>query len=146
MATTGSLKVNRLALIEALEQAKTRIINERNESEKAWAQYDKYMKAWAQAVLKQAKTSANPQLIYGGYDTSRIEIKVPADMPAPEKPKVDALFDKSCRGEGRRGEYISLSDYIARQLNEIDNTIKLLNLCAEESVNTSVYKSVSQYL
>ena len=145
MATTGSLKVNRLALIEALEQAKTRIINERNESEKAWAQYDKDIKAWAQAVLKQAKTG-NPSLNYGGYDLSRIEIKVPADMPAPEKPKVDALFDKRYRGEGRRGEYISLSDYIARQLNEIDNTIKLLNLCAEESVNTSVYKSVSQYL
>jgi hypothetical protein len=137
----SSIKVNRLALIKALEEARTRLLDQSKGLEKEWADYDKAVEAWAVKVIKQSKDfkAAN----YG----NAVEVYAPAGLKRPVQPTDNRPREKRYYYDfGKRGEYTTLSDVTARKVAEIENTIKLLKISSEDSVSATAYKSVAQYL
>ncbi len=137
----SSIKVNRLALIKALEEARVRMLDENKGLEKEWEAHDKALEAWAVKVIKTSKDfrAAN----YGG----RVEVYAPEGLKRPEEPKQSRPTDKRYYYDfGKRGEYTTLNDVTARKVAEIENTLKLLKISSEDSVSTTAYKNVAQYL
>ncbi len=137
----SSIKVNRLALIKALEEAKQRMLDENKGIEKEWADYDKAVEAWATKVVKTSKAFEADH--YGEY----VRVTAPKSLPKPKKPTESRPNERRYYYDfTKRGEYTTLSDVTARKVTEIDNTIKLLKISSEDSISTTAYKSVAQYL
>ncbi len=137
----ASIKVNRLALITELEAAKQRLLDGGKALEAEWAAYDKALDEWSIKVVKVSKKFRTNQ--WNDY----VEVYAPADLPKPKRPSENRPEDKRYFHEtGRRSEYTSLNELTARKVAEIDNTLKLLKLSSEDSVSTTAYKSVAQYL
>lgn len=137
----ASIKVNRVSLINELEAAKQRLLDESKTIEAQWVEYEKAVNAWAAKVVKQGKDFEADA--YGEY----VRVTAPKSLPKPKKPSEARPTEKRYYYDfTRRGEYSSLNEVTARKVAEIDNTLKLLKLSSEDSVSATAYKSVSQYL
>lgn len=137
----SNIKVNRLALIKALEEAKQRLLDESKGLEKEWETYDKAVKEWAVKVVKTSKDFEADA--YHNY----VRVAAPASLKKPQQPSQPRPTEKRYHYDfNKRGEYSDLNHVTARKVNEIDNTIKLLKLSTEDSISTTAYKNVAQYL
>lgn len=138
-----TIKVNRLALIKSLTQAKKELIADVEKRKAEWAKYDKEMEAWALKVLKQAKTAKPTKLQWGsGTYTGTITIEAPASLKQPTQPNSVRVYEKTFVD----GKYNSLDGVTKEKVEKIDNTIKILELSTEVNVNASSYKEVAKFL
>ena len=133
MARNISVKVSTAKVIKALEaklESGTKAIAT---NEKKRKEYDKVEKAWAKEIadlafkqISKAEVSAN--------ENWRGEVNVNIQLPAgaiklPEKPQLE------------------LDNELARwEVQEIENTIRILKMTDEEVVNASTFNKVAQYL
>lgn len=137
----SSIKVNRLALIKALEEAKQRLLDESKGLEKEWADYDKAAQEWAIKVVKTSK-----DITPDGFN-NYVRVAAPASLKKPQPPTLPRPTERRYHFEfSKRGEYTDLNHVTARKVSEIDNTLKLLKLSTEDSISTTAYKNVAQYL
>lgn len=134
------IKVNvpRLKVIEALEKSLTKLETEYEIGKKLDADFEKQKSDWHKKVLELALPlinkadycHINPR--YNG--TVSIDFTLPAgSLVVPEEPKYE--------GKSQLAEW----QYEA-QKDEIENAIRLLRMCEDETVNTATYASISQYL
>ena len=141
MARQGKgIKVNvpRLKVIEALEKSLTKLETDYQIGKKQDADYEKQKSDWHKKVLKLTlplinKTEyCNINIRYNG--TINVDFTLPAgSLVLPEEPKFE--------GKGQMAEWQYES-----QTEEIQNAIRLLRMCEDETVNTATYASISQYL
>ena len=141
MARQGKgIKVNvpRLKVIEALEKSLTKLETDYQIGKKLDADYEKQKSDWHNKVLKLTlplinKTEyCNINIRYNG--TINVDFTLPAgSLVLPEEPKFE--------GKGQMAEWQYES-----QTEEIQNAIRLLRMCEDETVNTATYASISQYL
>ena len=141
-----AIKVNRLKLIDALNKAITDREQEIVRRQTEWEAYRKAIDIWVVKVVKHHKSTASVGNVYAGYHNGEVRLQPPKELPAPEMPKEAEPHEKRYYGNGRSAEYQSYTGFTGKQIDEIRNTIKLLEMSSEESVNASVYKSVAQYL
>ena len=134
------IKVNvpRLKVIEALEKSLTKLETDYQIGKKLDADYEKQKSDWHKKVLKLTlplinKTEyCNINIRYNG--TINVDFTLPAgSLVLPEEPKFE--------GKGQMAEWQYES-----QTEEIQNAIRLLRMCEDETVNTATYASISQYL
>lgn len=139
-----AIKVNRLKLIESLENAKAELLKTNEDLVKEWEAYDKAMQDWAKRALRQAKESdINPDS-FDHYRGNSIIIQTKLEKPKP--PQEARPSKDTWQRHNRKWQSISLNGITREKVEQIDNTLKLLRMSGEESVNASVYKSVVQYL
>lgn len=139
-----AIKVNRLALIEALENAKAELLKTNENLAKEWEAHDKAMQDWAKKALKQAKESdINPDS-FDHYRGNSIIIQTKLEKPKP--PQEGRPSKDTWQQHNRKWQSISLNGVTREKVEQIDNTLKLLKMSGEDNVNASVYKSVVQYL
>lgn len=141
MARQGKgIKVNvpRLKVIEALEKSLTKLETDYTDSKKQSEEYEKQKTDWHKQVLKLALPLVNKAdycNIHSRYNgTVSVDFSLPAgSLVLPEEPEH--------QGKSGRTEW----QYEA-QKDEIENAIRLLRMCEDETVNTATYASISQYL
>lgn len=139
-----AIKVNRLALIEALENAKAELLKTSEDLAKEWEAHDKAMQDWAKKALRQAKESdINPDS-FDHYRGNSIIIQTKLEKPKP--PQEGRPSRDTWQQHNRKWQSISLNGITREKVEQIDNTLKLLRMSGEDNVNASVYKSVVQYL
>ena len=141
MARQGKgIKVNvpRLKVIEALEKSLNKLETDYEIGKKLDADYEKQKSDWHKKVLELTlplinKTEyCNINIRYNG--TINVDFTLPAgSLVLPEEPKFE--------GKGQMAEWQYES-----QTEEIQNAIRLLRMCEDETVNTATYASISQYL
>ena len=134
------IKVNvpRLKVIEALEKSLNKLETDYEIGKKLDADYEKQKSDWHKKVLELTlplinKTEyCNINIRYNG--TINVDFTLPAgSLVLPEEPKFE--------GKGQMAEWQYES-----QTEEIQNAIRLLRMCEDETVNTATYASISQYL
>ena len=141
MARQGrGIKVNvpRLKVIEALEKSLIKLETEYEIGKKLDADFEKQKSDWHKKVLKLALPLVNKAdycNIHSRYNgTISVDFSLPAgSLVLPEEPEH--------QGKSGRTEW----QYEA-QKDEIENAIRLLRMCEDETVNTATYASISQYL
>lgn len=141
MARQGrGIKVNvpRLKVIEALEKSLTKLETDYTNSKKQSEEYEKQKTDWHKQVLKLALPLVNKAdycNIHSRYNgTVSVDFSLPAgSLVLPEEPKYE--------GKSQLAQW----QYEA-QKDEIENAIRLLRMCEDETVNTATYASISQYL
>ena len=141
MARQGrGIKVNvpRLKVIEALEKSLTKLETDYTDSKKQSEEYEKQKTDWHKQVLKLALPLVNKAdycNIHSRYNgTISVDFSLPAgSLVLPEEPKYE--------GKSQLAQW----QYEA-QKDEIENAIRLLRMCEDETVNTATYASISQYL
>jgi hypothetical protein len=141
MARQGrGIKVNvpRLKVIEALEKSLIKLETEYEIGKKLDADFEKQKADWHKKVLKLALPLVNKAdycNIHSRYNgTISVDFSLPAgSLVLPEEPKYE--------GKSQLAEW----QYEA-QKDEIENAIRLLRMCEDETVNTATYASISQYL
>ena len=141
MARQGkAIKVNvpRLKVIEALEKSLTKLETDYTDSKKQSEEYEKQKTDWHKQVLKLALPLVNKAdycNIHSRYNgTISVDFSLPAgSLVLPEEPKYE--------GKSQLAEW----QYEAKK-DEIENAIRLLRMCEDETVNTATYASISQYL
>lgn len=132
---TATIKVNRLALIAKLEEAKVRIMSEADKSVKDYEAYQVAIKKWAEQAIKHADTVSH-------YHSNEFRFSVKVSY-LKEKPKEPTNPNQTSWERGK--SYTSLS--LAKEaVKEIDQAISLLNLCEDTTVPQSLVKTVAQYL
>jgi len=149
-----AIKVNRLQLIDALETAMTDITSNCEDSRAKWEEYDKQREAFAADVLKEMQELAvkdgyikQDRFGFNGYSQEfRIYLSNAQMKRAPQQPSEPRPTQREYKRHKNKWQHISLDAASQEKIEEIDNTLKLLRMSNEESVNASVYKSVVQYL
>lgn len=149
-----AIKVNRLQLIKSLEEAITRFEAEALERFLAWEAYDKARDEWAYQVLLDtkeviAKDGYAKRDAYGfnGY-SNEITLRPTAAQQKrlPKQPDFQRPSASNYVKVNGKYQHLTFSGEIQLKVEQIENTLKLLKMSSEESVNASVYKSVVQYI
>jgi len=133
-----SVKIATPKVIKALETALAKLEADYTSQEANEAKYEKARKVWQKAVIDYAvaniKKAENFRTNYRSYNnTLNIDFDLTvAEKEMPQEPEKDF-------------ESISLYNY-REQKQEISNAIRILKMTDEETVNTSTYNAVAQYL
>ncbi len=133
-----SVKIATPKIINALEASLAKLEKDYATQKTNEAKYEKAMEKWKKDLLDFAlanvKKSFNLRTNYRSYnDTLNVDfdIKVSeSEMPAEPEREV---------------EFIHASTYRETK-KELENAIRILKMTDEETVNTSTYNAVSQYL
>lgn len=149
-----AIKVNRLQLIKSLEDAVKRFETEVVEQAEAWEAYDKARDVWAGEVLLEVKEAVVKDGyarhgIYGfnGYNNEiTIRLTKAQEKRAPKQPDYPRPQSMNYVKVNGKYQHLSFSGETQLKVEQIENTLKLLKMSSEESVNASVYKSVVQYI
>jgi hypothetical protein len=149
-----AIKVNRLQLIDALETAITTITSNCDRVKLEWEEYDKQREVFAANVLKDLQELAvkdgyiqQDRFGFNGYSQEfRIYLTNAQVKRAPKQPSQPRPSQREYKRHKNKWQHISLDSASQEKIEEIENTLKLLRMSKEESVNASVYKSVVQYL
>ena len=141
-----AIKINRIKLIDSLNQAITDREQDIVRRQTEWEAYNKAIDIWVAKVVKHHKSTANASGNYAGHYNGEVRLTPPKELPVPEMPKDSEPQAKRYYGNGRSAEYQTYTGFTGKQIDEIRNTIRLLEMSDEDSVNASVYKSVMQYL
>lgn len=149
-----AIKVNRLQLIDALETAITSITARCEKVAKEWEEYDKQREVFAADILKEMQELAvkdgyikQDRFGFSGYSQEfRIYLTNSQLKRAPQQPSEPRPNTSQYSKHKNKWQHISLDAASREKVEEIENTLKLLRMSKEESVNASVYKSVVQYL
>ena len=152
MASKGiNVKVKRIAIIKALHDRLTEMVHVQEEYEREVEAYEKDHDKWkedvAKATLKllDVKTVAKNINVRKGYYNSDNQTNVMIDVMVddnklPVEPEsVKAPFQDRWSGKNYLGNY-------EERVAEITNALTILNLCEEDTINTSTYANVAKYL
>ena len=152
MASKGiNVKVKRIAIIKALHDRLTEMVHIQEEYQREVAAYDKAQDKWkedvAKATLKllDVKSIAKNINVRKGYYNSDNQTNVMIDVMVddnklPVEPEgVKAPFQDRWSGKTYLGNY-------EERVAEIKNALTILNMCEEDTINTSTYANVAKYL
>ena len=152
MASKGiNLKVKRAAIIKALHDRLTEMVHIQEEYEREEKAYNKAMLKWkeevAQVTLKviDFKTITENINIRKGYGVNNNQTNVMIDVmmddhKLPVEPEgVKNPFRNTWSGKTYLGNY-------DERVAEIKNALTILNMCEEDTINTSTYANVAKYL
>ena len=152
MASKGiNVKVKRVAIIKALHDRLTEMVHIQEEYQREVAAYDKAQDKWkedvAKATLKllDVKSIAKNINVRKGYYNSDNQTNVMIDVMVddnklPVEPEgVKAPFQDRWSGKTYLGNY-------EERVAEIKNALTILNMCEEDTINTSTYANVAKYL
>ena len=140
MSKQMAVKVQTTKVIKALEEALKIRDKKFADSKKADAEYETAMKKWNDDLKKLAKspkvkiTDVSAYHRWSSKTTSEREISVTMTVPT-------ALFPAEPKNKDSYNEHA-----YAREVDEINNALRLLAMTDQEYVNASTMKSVSQYL
>lgn len=144
MGKSITVKVQRLTLIKALEEALQKQKN-------AVAEHEKAMKAY-RAECEKANNEVLGKIKSGKIKTDRLSVSVRdgwRDYRSTEPEKKDVTITFTCLAsqisypeEPQRPDSYSTKYAI----EELGNAIRILQLSNDELISTSSYKSVAQYL
>jgi hypothetical protein len=152
MASKGiNVKVKRIAIIKALHDRLTEMVHIQEEYEREVEAYEKAQSKWKEDVAKitlkliDAKTIAENTNIRKGYYNSGNQTNVMIDViidddKLPVEPEgVKNPFSNTWSGKTYLGNY-------EERIAEIKNALTILNMCEEDTINTSTYANVAKYL
>lgn len=152
MASKGiNVKVKRIAIIKALHDRLTEMVHIQEEYEREVEAHEKAQLKWkkecAQITLKllDTKTIAEHTTVRKGYYNSGDKTNVIIDIMVddnklPVEPEgVKAPFQDRWSGKNYLGNY-------EERVAEIKNALTILNMCEEDTINTSTYANVAKYL
>ena len=133
-----SVKIATPKIIKALEQSLATLELDWTSQEAHEAKYDKARKAWQKEIVEYAvaniKKAENFRTNYRSYSNNlNIDFDLTvAEKDLPKEPEKD---------------YVILHQHsYNEQKAEISNAIRILKMTDEETVNTSTYNAVAQYL
>lgn len=133
-----SVKIATPKIIKALEQSLATLETNWTSQEANEAKYEKARKAWQKELIEYAvaniKKAENFRTNYRSYsNTLNIDFDLTvAEKDLPKEPGKD---------------YVTLHQHsYNEQKEEISNAIRILKMTDEETVNTSTYNAVAQYL
>ena len=133
-----SVKIATPKVIKALESALATLEANWTSQEANEAKYDKARKAWQKEIVEYAvaniKKAENFRTNYRSYSNNlNIDFDLTvAEKDLPKEPEKDY-------------EVLHQHNY-REQKQEISNAIRILKMTDEETVNTSTYNAVAQYL
>ena len=133
-----SVKIATPKIIKALEASLAKLEADYASQEASEAKYDKARKAWQKELIEYAvaniKKAENFRTNYRSYSNNlNIDFDLTvAEKDLPKEPEKDY-------------ETIHFSTY-RESKKEITNAIRLLKMTDEETVNTSTYNAIAQYL
>lgn len=134
---TINVKVPRAKVVKALEQALVKLETNYKNQDVEQKKYDAVYKKWQQQVIKLAIAKINKaenmrvNIRYNG------NINVDFDLPAG----IVKLSEEPTK------KYEDLPDWQYKDSKEeIENAIRLLNMCEDEYINTATYGAISKYL
>jgi hypothetical protein len=133
-----SVKIATPKIIKALEASLAKLEADYASQEANEAKYDKARKAWQKEIVEYAvaniKKAENFRTNYRSYSNNlNIDFDLTvAEKDLPKEPEKD---------------YVTLHQHsYNEQKAEISNAIRILKMTDEETVNTSTYNAVAQYL
>lgn len=129
---TGAIKVNRLALIAKLEEAKAVLEKQLARKEQIKAKFDKELEKWREGAPKHIIEVMNHR--YG----NTIEMKV-SDAYLAKFPKEEAFDTKNPNIVYPRYGFES-------EIKNLSEALALLRLSEEQTVSQSMLKNLAQYL
>ncbi len=129
---TGAIKVNRLALITKLEEAKTKLDNQLARKEQIKAEFDAELAKWREGAPKHIIEVGQHR--YG----NTLEVKV-SDAYLAKFPK-EKPFDP------KNPNIVHPSWSIQSEIKNLSEALALLKLSEEQTVSQSLLKSLAQYL
>ena len=135
--TGVNVPVPRVKVIKALEQALAKLETNYKNQEVNEAKHKAAIKKWEQQVLKLAiakftkAANVSVNVRYNSY--VNIDFDIPADViKLPEKPEQDY-------------EVLHHWQYVENK-EEIENALRVLNMCETETINTATYGGITKYL
>ena len=133
-----SVKIATPKIIKALEASLAKLEADYASQEANEAKYDKARKAWQKALSEYAvsniKKAENFRTNYRSYNNT---LNIDFDLTVAEK---DLPVEPT-------KDYVTLHHHsYNEQKAEISNAIRILKMTDEETVNTSTYNAVAQYL
>lgn len=132
-----NVKVPRVKVIKALEQALVKLETNYKNQEANEAKFKLASERWKKQVNKLAITkfakAENIQILHRYSGDINVEFTLPkGTIKTPEEPKKD--FD-------------SLHDWQYKESKEeIENAIRVLNMCEDKFISTATYGSITKYL
>ena len=133
-----SVKIATPKIIKALEASLAKLEADYASQEANEAKYDKARKAWQKEIVEYAvaniKKAENFRTNYRSYSNNlNIDFDLTvAEKDLPKEPEKD---------------YVTMHQHsYNEQKREIENAIRILKMTDEETVNTSTYNAVAQYL
>ena len=152
MAGKGiNIKVKREAIIKALHDRLTEMVHIQEEYEREVEAYEKAQLKWKEDVAKATlkvldfKTISENINIRKGYSVNNNQTNVMIDVMVddnklPVEPEgVKNPFSNTWSGKTYLGNY-------EERIAEIKNALTILNMCEEDTINTSTYANVAKYL
>jgi len=133
-----SVKIATPKVIKALEASLAKLEADYASQEANEAKYDKARKAWQKEIAEYAvaniKKAENFRTCYRSYNNNlNIDFDIAvSEKDLPKEPEKD---------------YVTMHQHsYNEQKAEISNAIRILKMTDEETVNTSTYNAVAQYL
>ena len=125
---TVNVKVPRKKIIAALEKALQKLNTDYANQAKLQATYEAEYKKWSALVYKKVQLT-KPTDIVVRYHNVAVSFDVPKNLP--EEPKQPTTMHEWQYKENKE---------------EIENAIRVLNMCEDEFIATGTYGSITKYL
>lgn len=126
---TVNVKVPRKKVIAALEKSLKKLEDDYKNQDKLEKEYSVKYDKWLKLVYSKVK-SATPTNIEVRYGAVQVSFAKPSSLP--KEPGKD---------------YTVVHDWQYKDnKEEIENAIRLLNICEDEHISTATYGSISKYL
>ena len=134
-----SVKIATVKVIKALQERLDKIKKEYKEQEANEKKYDKAVEAWRKEMVKFAtdniKKATNVSTNYRNWNKT---LNFDFDIPNISEDTVPKMPDRDYK-------QIAQWEY-ENTVNEIENALRILKMTDEETVSTSTYNAIAQYL
>lgn len=128
---TVNVKVPRKKVIAALEKSLKKLEDDYKNQDKLQKEYSVKYDKWLKLVYSKVKSS-KPTFIDVTYGGTNIRVGFEMPKSLPKEPQKD---------------WNTLSDWQYKDgKEEINNAIRLLNMCEDEYISTATYGSITKYL
>lgn len=136
MSSKLNVKIKKGLVLEALRKTLSAKLSAKENYAKEHAKWEKAHKAWQKAVAKKVGKSATPDSVeIRNYHYQEGKVRVEMTYLV----KLDGLKEPEAPER--------LNDWqLKEQVQEIENAIRMLEMCDDDVINTSTYKAISQYL
>lgn len=136
MSSKLNVKIKKDKVLEALRKTLSAKLSAKENYAKDHAKWEREHKAWQRAVAKKVGKNATPDEVeIRNYHYQEGKVKVEMTYFV----KLDGL--KEPEQPERQNDW-----QIKEQVQEIENAIRMLEMCDDDVINTSTYKAISQYL
>lgn len=131
-----NVKIKKDKVITALRKTLAEKRSAKENYAKAHAKWEKEHKAWQKAVAKKVGKNAVPD-----------EVEIRNYHYQGDKVKVEMTYFVKLDNLKEPEQPERLNDWqIKEAVEEIENAIRMLEMCDDDVINTSTYKAISQYL